>query len=223
MDFRRLTVILAILAFTFSLRTHSQNAHSALPQDATALMKLAQDKNGLTGADIKPWHMRGTYHSYTDGKQEYEGTYEEWWFSTSQYKLSFTNPKIIQTDYATGTTLMRNGSQEWLDGPELLLRASLVDPLPEAAQLPEFKLERNSQKVGKAKVECVSLKYRIRDGLAIQSQFFPTAYFDSGQPVLRIFTMGASSQTIYDNIVAFKVTTLPVRFTSSSGKSLRQT
>jgi hypothetical protein len=167
-------------------------------------MKLAHDKNGLTGEAIKPWHMHGTYRSYSDGKQEYEGTYEEWWFSPTEYKLSFTNPKISQTDYATGTALLREGSQEWLNGPELLLRASLVDPLPEVAQLPEFKLERNSEKAGKVKIECVSLTYRIRAGLAIQSRFFPAACFDPVLPMLRIFSMGPGSQTIYDSIAAFQ-------------------
>jgi TonB family protein len=204
MDFRRLTVILAFLTVGFSFRAFSQSAVSALPQDPTVLMKLAHDKNGLTGADIKPWHMRGAYHSYKDGKLDDEGTYEEWWFSPTQYRLTFTNPKTTQTDYATGTALMREGSQEWLNGPELLLRASLVEPLPETMQLPEFKLQADSHKVGKAKIECVSFTYQTRAGLAIQSNFFPAACFELTQPVLRIFTMGAGNQTIYDSIVAFQ-------------------
>ena len=57
-------------------------------------MALAQDKNGLVGSDVKPWHIHATYRTFDqNAKVEYEGTYEEWWLSPARYKLSFTKPK----------------------------------------------------------------------------------------------------------------------------------
>ncbi len=132
----------AVFAILFSAHSYSQNAAGALPADPTALMTLAHERNGLTGSGVKPWHMHGTYHSYKDGKPEYEGTYEEWWISPTQYKVSFSNPKETQTDFATGTALLRDGAQEWLNGPELLLRSSVVDPLPDPAQLKDYASEQ---------------------------------------------------------------------------------
>ncbi len=140
--------ISAVFAILFSVNSYSQSAASALPTDPTALMTLAHQSNGLTGTDVKPWHMHGTYHSYKDGKPEYEGTYEEWWISPTQYKVTFSNPKQTQTDFASGTALLRDGAQEWLNGPELLLRSSVAEPLPDPAQLKEFTLQRTEQTVG---------------------------------------------------------------------------
>ncbi|HWG20341.1 MAG TPA: energy transducer TonB [Terracidiphilus sp.] len=176
-----------------------------MPQDPTALMTIAHEKNGLTGMDIKPWHMRGTYRVYDKkGKPEYEGTYEEWWVSPAKYKLSFTNPKSMQTDYATGTALFRDGSQEWLTGPEFLLRASLVEPLPDPAQLKGFTLQRRTQSFGRAKMECVWLTYPVGPKVTTSGEFFPCACFEPSLPILRVYSIGSSSRVIYDHLVTFQ-------------------
>lgn len=177
----------------------AQNPPSALPQDPLALMKLAHQKNGLTGPDITPWHVHGTYRSYKNGKPEYAGTYEEWWISPTQYKVSFVSPKHVQTDYATGTALLREGEQDWLGGPELFLRFSLVDPLPAPSELKPFTLHRSSLSVGQAKLACVELKYKVKSGPDV-TNFFPSACFESTMPVLRIFNYG-DMQVRYDHIV----------------------
>jgi hypothetical protein len=90
----RIAIVLPFLGLLSPLGDFCQSAPEAMPQDSAALMRLAHDKNGLTGSDIRPWHMRGTYHSYKEGKVEYQGQYEEWWFSPTQYKLTFSNPNF---------------------------------------------------------------------------------------------------------------------------------
>jgi hypothetical protein len=108
MNCRIAFAFLTSLALAPTLHIVAQNAPGALPQDPMALMTLAHDKNGLVGSEIKPWHIRGTYRSFdTKGKPEYEGTYEEWWVNATNYKLSFTNPKSTQKDFATGAVLLR--------------------------------------------------------------------------------------------------------------------
>jgi TonB family protein len=194
----------ASLALASSLHIVAQNALGSLPQDPIALMTLGHDKNGLVGSDIKPWHIRATYHSFdTKGKPEYEGTYEAWWVSATKYKLSFTNPKSTQTDYATGTVLLRDGSQKWQGGPELLLRASLLEPLPGVSQLKEFTLQQQAQAVGQSNIECVSLTYLVRPMLGVSANYYPAACFGPTIPVLRIYSEG-TTRTIYDHIVSFQ-------------------
>jgi TonB family protein len=166
-------------------------------------MSISHEKNGLTGNDIQPWHVHGTYRSYKDGNLEYEGTYEEWWISPSQYKVSFTSPKFTQTDYAIGTALLRDGAQDWPNGAELLLRESLTDPLPDPAELKGFELRRSEQRVGKGKSDCLSLAYPLRPNLQVEGTAYPTACFEASMPVLRVFEHG-SSRTVYDQLVRFQ-------------------
>jgi TonB family protein len=53
---------------------------ATLPSDPKALMLLAAKTNGLTGDDVKPWHLKASYTLYDDnGKESDYGTFEEWW------------------------------------------------------------------------------------------------------------------------------------------------
>lgn len=198
----KISTFATLLAFGYSVHVIAQTNPSALPQDPLALMNIAHDKNGLVGADVKPWHMRGTYRSFeTNGRLKYEGTYEEWWVSATKYKLSFTNPKYTQTDYANGSILLRDGSQEWLTGLEVLMRASVIQPLPDASQLGEFKLERSSRGVGDAYLQCVGLTYPLRPNLKVTGTFYPTACFEPRLPLLRTYSEGSLTLVSNDDVV----------------------
>jgi len=199
----RSAAVAAIVIFSSCLAADSQDAAKTIPQDPTALMTLAHEKNGLVGADVKPWHMRGTYHAFKDGKPEYEGIYEEWWISPTQYKITFTNPKQTQTDYATGAALLRDGSQKWLEGPEELLRASVVDPLPDPSLLKPFTLVRRERKVGNEKLECVSLTSPVGSNPQVSADYYPAECFGASLPVLRIFKDG-SEQIVHDQLIQFQ-------------------
>jgi TonB family protein len=204
MNFQRVRASLVLLAIGFSINVIAQTTSSGLPLDPTALMSLAHDRNGLIGSDIKPWHIRGTYHRFDiKGSPEYEGTYEEWRASATRYKLSFNSPNS-QTDYATGTALLRDGSPEWRNGMELLLRASLLEPLPDASQLGAFTLQRRTQAVGQSTIECVGLTYPLPSNVKVSGDYFPTACFDPTKPVLRIYSEGTLIRIIYDHIVLFQ-------------------
>jgi TonB family protein len=205
MKLRKVPAFLTLLIVGSSIHVIAQAISSALPQDPTALMTLAHDKNGLVGSDVKPWHIRGTYRSFdAKGKSEFEGTYEEWWLNASKYKLSFTNPKSTQTDYATGTVLLRDGSQEWQSGFELLLRASLLEPLPDVSQLNEFTLQHRARANGQSSIECVGLTYPVSPALQVSGNFYPAACFESTIPVLRVYSEGPSTRIIYGRIVSFQ-------------------
>ncbi len=168
-------------------------------------MNLGREKNGLAGPSLHPWHIRGTYRSYgKHGKAEYEGTYEEWWFSPTKYRRTFSGLHLTQTDYGMGTAILREGTQEWPTGAEILLRESLIDPLPGPQVLGEFGLKRSAMKVGKADMDCVSLTYRIPGIFPALRNVFPTACFEQEQPILREFSIGNSSDAVYDNVTQFE-------------------
>jgi hypothetical protein len=64
MNFQRIRAFLASLAIGSSINVIAQTPSSGPPQDPMALMSLARDRNGLSGSDIAPWHIRGTYRSF---------------------------------------------------------------------------------------------------------------------------------------------------------------
>jgi len=204
MNFQRIRASLALLVIGSSINVLAQSPSTGLPQDPMALMSLALDRNGLIGSDIKPWHIHGTYRSFDmKGSPEYEGTYEEWWASATRYKLSFNSPGSTQTDYATGTVLLRDGSPEWQSGVELLLHASLLQPLPDVSQLNGFTLQRRTQAVGQSTIECVGLTYPVGPDLKVSGDYYPAACFEPAKPVLRVYSEG-TTRIIYDHIVLFQ-------------------
>jgi hypothetical protein len=205
MQFRCALIFAASLALFKPACSVCQPTAAALPKDPMALIRLAREKNGLNGDDIKPWHMRGTYHRYKFGQLYYKGVYEEWWFSPTLYKLSFISSKFSQTDYATRGALLRSGAQEWLSGPELLLQTSLLEPLPEAAQLGDFKLHRDTRKVSKSKLDCVTFRYKTRTGPQWEDDLVPSACVEPSTTMLRGFSQGRDQMEIrYDQIAAFQ-------------------
>jgi len=100
----------------------------SLPKDPAALFALAREKNGLESSDVQPWHIRGRYTTYKDGKPEDQGVYEEWWVSPTRYKRSITGQKFSQTDYANGSGLFREGAQDWAFAG-VGMRMSLLGPV----------------------------------------------------------------------------------------------
>jgi hypothetical protein len=173
----------------------------SLPKDPADLFALARDKNGLESSDVQPWHIRGRYTIYKDGKPEDQGVYEEWWVSPTGYKRSFTGQKFSQTEYANGSGLFRDGTQEWaVDG--LIMRMSLLGPVP---QLPQgvFRLEEHAESKGGITLACVSLANPPRANPANLKMFFPKYCFDRAVPLLRIVSNG-SGGTVYNHIVSLQ-------------------
>lgn len=177
---------------------------SSAPQDPKALMDAAHEKNGLTGPDVKPWHIRAVYSAFDlDGQFDYQGNYEEWWIDATHYKVRVTNPQFAQTDYATGAALFRDGLQGWIGGRELRLRTSLLDPLPEAAELGDFTVSYLPA-AGRGRAVCVLMKYSARSKARLPDSAYPTACFEPSNPILRFYTNQGGEQINYDDIVLFQ-------------------
>src|ERR1700678_3273993 len=111
-------------------------AAPASPADLHTLMLKALKSNGLTGADLPPWHLKVSFRVLDDeGKPKDSGTYEEFWVSPGKYRQSYTSAGFSQTDYGTANGIMRIGEPKWT--PYLLrqIRRAFVDPLPHEDQL----------------------------------------------------------------------------------------
>ena len=203
---RNIAALLIILCMGSSANLRSQQTTTApLPKDPTALMDLVREKNGLTGPDVQPWHIRGTYTFYDQkGQPERTGTYEEWWAGSGKYKRSFTEPQFNQTDYADGTHLYRDGDQQWPESKEMLLRSLLVSPTPNAAILKNFNLHVNPITAGATKLNCVELLYQLRDNLKVIGDYFPTYCIASDLPLLRLSSLNTSQRIFYNKIVLFQ-------------------
>jgi TonB family protein len=188
------------------LMLFSQAAPSQpMPGDSATLMSLAREKNGLDSSDVQPWHIHGAYTFFdNDGKPQSSGVYEEWWFSERKYKRSYTSAEFNQVDYATGTGLYREGSQDWPGFFELSLRLNLIEPLPDDGTLKEFKLEQHTEPVGKGKINCVTLHYPLPSNMTVSKDFYPGFCFETSIPALRLTLQTGGAQTFYDSIVAFQ-------------------
>jgi hypothetical protein len=175
-----------------------------LPKDAPGLLSLAREKNGLNSSDVRPWHIRGSFTVYDqDGKASRLGTYEEWWNGSGRYKRTFDLPKFNQTDYADGATLFRDGSQEWPDGLEMLLRESLIEPIPDSATLKLFELSKDSVSVNAAKLDCVSLLYSL-PSVRLAKDYYPAYCIGSDLPALRIQSVNSLLRLTFGNYVLFQ-------------------
>jgi TonB family protein len=197
--------VIAVLAFgAIAPKAHGQDAiQGAAPKDPQALLALGFEKNGLRGADVQPWHIRGHYTIYDkDGKPGDQGVYEEWWVSATRYERSFTSQKFAQTEYANGSGLFRAGTQEW-PMAELAMRLNLVEPVPEFSPA-VFHFKENSESSGKVKLTCVSATYPVRDNLSVLNGFFPNICFDRATPEIRVVSMGGGFQTLYNQIALFQ-------------------
>jgi TonB family protein len=154
---------------------------------------------------VRPWHLHGTYHQYgKKGAVDDVGVFEEWWISPTKYKRMFAGKNFSQIDYANGQGLFRAGAQDWPPGALMLLRETLIDPVPDPAQLEDFQLAKESVPAGQTNLECVVMTFPVRANLKVTGDFFPTACFDPKLPVLRIYSGGGGYRAVFDHISAFQ-------------------
>lgn len=198
----RVPVAMLVLLLLAAAGACGQSGAGGGVADPAALMTLAHEKNGLTGPDVKPWHIRARYSAFElNGQFDYQGTFEEWWIDATHYKIRYTNPRFGQTEYATGTALYRDGSADWVGGRELRMRTALLDPLPVAAELGEYKL--STPAVGGGSVQCVLMKYAMASKVRVPDAYFPMACFEPSNPVLRVYTNLATEEINFDGTVLF--------------------
>ncbi|HEX4320352.1 MAG TPA: energy transducer TonB [Acidobacteriaceae bacterium] len=195
-----------------SLPSLAQEPASAAPPAATvemphnpdALMLLAAEMNGLSGVDVKPWHLKASY-TVTDehGATKEQGILEELWAGPRKNRTTYTVGQDFETTYVTDNGAFRTGSLTKPNGLALEADREFVYPLPARAYLEHAEFEMHSQKVGSGKLNCVEEKPPSgfqRNGPA--SAFF---CFNLDKPVLRIDASAfGNKQAVRNAIVLFQ-------------------
>jgi len=175
----------------------------AMPSDPRELMLLAAKTNGLTGDDVKPWHVKITFQS---GQQAAEhGTIEEWWSSDKHYKIAITSTHFEQTEYGTESGILRSGVRGSAPSILVKMRNDILHPIPlRPEQLGNLKIKMRARKIGEAMLSCLSV-----DGstpATAEDAIKPYTYcLDSDLPVLRMrIYPGSVDRHIYNHIVRFQ-------------------
>jgi len=170
-----------------------------LPRDPKALMLLAAKTNGLTGDDVKPWHLKATYKLLDEkGNVSDQGTYEEIWASPTKFKRTFTGTAFTQTDYGTNKGVLRSGSRN--DLPALLIEArrEFTDALPGQQWIDRATFSLQRIESGGTKLSCLRFTTPLPDpGF--------TYCLEADKPVLRATAYaGESLQVLHNRILEFQ-------------------
>ena len=128
---------------------------TVMPKDPDALMLMAARVNGLSGADMTPWHLKASYQTFdADGKPKDAGTFEEWWAGPEKYKLSYSSAGFNQVQYRNGKDTFMTGDVKWPPMPEFMVVDNLVRPLPPVDTIKQ-KYSGNDAKVGGLALKCL--------------------------------------------------------------------
>jgi hypothetical protein len=176
---------------------------SAPPADPNQFMRTAADAMSLTGADMKPWHIRAKYKSVNpDGSTRHEGVFEEWWESPSRHRISFTSGTYQQTYYRVGDETLTAGSQDFPPIPANFVSEELLHPLPDAARLDSALYRSKEMKVGANKLNC--FPELLKMSLNPQNEYVEFGSFvycfDGSVPALRLRADSSGGSTSYNGI-----------------------
>jgi TonB family protein len=172
---------------------------AAMPSDPKELMLLAAKTNGLTGDDVKPWHLKATWKMFDEkGGITDQGIYEEFWASPTKYKRTFTGTAFTQTDYGTPRGVLRSGLHQLL--PALIgeVRDEFVTPLPNSLTIEHEDFNRSQRTIDGEKLICLKLTgVRVDPGL-----FYCLA---KDKPILRMRSFAMKSiEILHDHVIVFQ-------------------
>lgn len=191
---RTLTFLCLTLALALRLPAQSPSVpFSELSKDPRALLTAALPQYDFTSAEMKPWHIKGTYQLYDpSGNPAEQGTFESWRQSAKVYRSTWTRPNATRTEWHTGDgKAVYRATGDRLFYFEQKIDTFLFSPVPDPAHLDLAGIEFKSDqlKVGKLKLPCSEIKIRPRsDGT---TPFVPDTLagnycFDPSLPVLRL-------------------------------------
>ncbi len=184
-----------------------------MPSDPKELMQLAAKTNGLTGDDMKPWHLKFSFTLFDqDGKKTNSGIYEEYWASWNQYKIIKTDAKFTEIDYGTEHGFLQTGEKTEI--PEVFSETSqeFIAPFGYYFKLPfaqpavpqTTQIEEQKQQIGKAKLRCIRSKNPAMSDKSIDT-YGPLMCIEQDIPALRISTLSATGREyLFNTIVAFR-------------------
>jgi TonB family protein len=174
-----------------------------MPADPTERMLLAAKVNGLTGAEMQPWHLKASFQWMDEnGNVKDQGTIEEWWAAPKKNRVTYTLTGISQSFYQTEHGRFRSGSGGVV--PELAVEAQneFASPLPAPEFLQHQTIDEQDQDSGNTKLVCLTVKFP-RAPNATATRMGPLYCMDPDKPILRLIAIGLS-QSIGNKIATFQ-------------------
>jgi TonB family protein len=144
-------------AATQALAPANEAPTAALPSDPKALMLLAAKTNGLTGPDVQPWHLKGSYIYFDEkGNSTDQGIYEEYWVSPTKYKLTFTSTSASRTEFGTEKGILVSDKDSPVGTHDL--RRLWISPMPVSDSIKGFDFSLRLVKVQDEDLNCLYRK-----------------------------------------------------------------
>jgi TonB family protein len=183
----------------------------AMPSDPKELLELAARQNGLTGAELRPWHLKASFQVFDDeGKVKDQVTMEEFWAGPKKNRVSYSGKELAQTIYSTESGLMRSGSTGLL--PFLVEEAGgeLLRPLPDVDFFEHYDFRKKERKTGGVQLLCLEEKQQAPAGTFLSSS--PLMYcLSDDKPVLRVTLAGGGVlETVRNKIALFQGRYVPL-------------
>lgn len=184
---------------TAQMTAPAQEVPAALPSDPKELMLLAAKTNGLTGDDVKPWHVKASYQSLDDqGNVQDQGIYEEFWVSGTKYKRTFTGKAFTQTEYGTAKGYFFSGDLNAQFRQGYKIRNGFFNPLPNLEMIEKFSFALEKHEAGGVKYACLNFKD------ANGNPFGPTWCLSADKPILRVGSSPEGGQVLHNRILRFR-------------------
>ena len=199
-----------------SLPASQGSSGAAMPNDPKELLRSATKINGLSGLNVKPWHLKASYQIFDqDGNPKGRGTYEELWVSQTRFKRSFSGDGFTQTRYGTENGTVQTGDS--IQAPWQLdtLRYDLVTPLPREDHLDAWDFADLPAVPGQIS-RCVSMSGPLRvtisaSGASTTSEkgILGVFCFAAERPLLETREQGTTATTTFNNPATLEGRWLP--------------
>jgi TonB family protein len=183
---------------------------ASMPSDPKELMLLAAKSNGLTGDDMKPWHLKVSYTLLDEnGNATDHGSFEEFWVSEHKFKIEYAGVDFSQTNYGTDKGILHTESRHYV--PKLITQVAdeFVKPILFSEDGTEhLSFDQQERNLGGIKLHCVQQKGY---STSPPRQFFGSVYcLASETPILRIRQQsGEVPEFVHNNIAIFRSRYLP--------------
>lgn len=183
---------------------------SGLPTDPKALMLQVARSNGLTGKDIKPWHLKVSFKVLDDnGNTTDQGTYEEFWISWTRHKSVFTEGASAQTYYGTPKGTLRSGARVPESDLLFWMAKEFFEPIP----FPENEIKHLNFVIPKSDSDAsnlLCLTVKDNGGRTQGGWLSPTYCVDKNLPIVRLGSHEFDSHRfVHNNISKFQGRYLP--------------
>ena len=156
-------VLSALLSSGVLAQTPQDNIPTT-PQSATNLFLQAARVNGLSGGDLKPWHLKVSYKLLDlSGQPTDHGTIEEFWAGPKLGKLVITSATSQLVYLQTEKGAYREGELDQKMSLLKLLASAFLEPMPFSDKsLAYLDLTLQTRAIDSLQLRCFSL--RIRSG-----------------------------------------------------------